>query len=85
MKNRRTAMKPRIAIMGKAKAAMKLNGAIGGKAICCIRRRLGHAHGDFANALVAETVGGAVYMRPRLFIFDISVDNRVLQRLIFAD
>ena len=60
MKYRGTAVKACITIMGKAKTTVKLNRPVGGKAICCIRRGLCHAHGDFANALVAETIGGAV-------------------------
>jgi hypothetical protein len=60
MKYRGTAVKACVTIMGKAKTTVKLDRPVGGKAICCIRRRLCHAHGDFANALIAKTIGSAV-------------------------
>ena len=78
-------MKARVAIMRKTKSTMKLDRAVGGEAVGRISRSLCHAYGNFANALVAKAVCCAVQMRARFFILDISVDGRVLQRLIFAD
>ena len=78
-------METRVAIVREAETAVELHRPVGGMAVGTVSGGLCHPHSNFAKALIAEAVGGAIQMRACFFISDISVDHRVLQRLIFAD
>ncbi len=71
--------------MGEAKTTVELDRPVSGKAVGPICGGFRHPHGDFAHPLIAETVRGAVQMRPRFFIVDIGVNGRMFERLILTD
>lgn len=55
-----TTIKLRIAVVGKAKTAMELDGAVRGERESVAREGLGHADGDLSFAGVVERAGRVI-------------------------